>query len=545
MGEKFAPCLATLVPHLCEIISKDDGVLAFDSDDDEAGGHGFNLEGDDDDDGDFDDGDDGDALAAGGDDDDDDDDELEKELRGALSVRTASMNVKKAAVCALGNAAEYSGAAFAPHVQPTMECLRGAVEYIHYEIRSAAAIALQQVCAAAMAAAPPPAKWAKGSPSPINPDAQRVVDAAVQLLVERLINSDTAKSVVATACEAMKETIDGVGPAAILPVFDRLMDLLEKLIAGQSTCQQLLGGDADDQLRSLVAGARPAAGGDDEDDDDEEDDHDTVLMDNVADLVGTLAKACGGGLPVQRVDAIVQGFAKFAKPGRSSSERAMAIGVFAELAAELPPDHCAARHFANLWPLLLQGLGDRSPGVRRNAAYGTGVVAQHAPALAAPRYGEALAALGPVLSAPLPEACDDVGECATRDNACAALCRMLQGPPGALDPAAVLPGLLPLLPLRDDLTETPAVVRGLLALLERGDATALACAPELARVLAAALAADDAIDREKPEDARLAAQAQDAVRALAARCAPDQLQAVAARLPPEAQLFLNGNAGIG
>ena len=82
----------------------------------------------------------------------------------------------------------------------------------------------------------------------------------------------------------------------------------------------------------------------------------------------------------------------------------MAIGVFAELAAELPPDHCAARHFANLWPLLLQGLGDRSPGVRRNAAYGTGVVAQHAPALAAPRYGEALAALGPVLSAPLPEA---------------------------------------------------------------------------------------------------------------------------------------------
>ena len=45
---------------------------------------------------------------------------------------------------------------------------------------------------------------------------------------------------------------------------------------------------------------------------------------------------------------------------------------------------------------------------------------------------------GPVLSAPLPEACDDVGECATRDNACAALCRMLQGPPGALDPAEVV-----------------------------------------------------------------------------------------------------------
>ena len=39
------------------------------------------------------------------------------------------------------------------------------------------------------------------------------------------MEKDTAKSTVSVACEALRETIDGVGPAAILPVFDKLLGI--------------------------------------------------------------------------------------------------------------------------------------------------------------------------------------------------------------------------------------------------------------------------------------------------------------------------------
>ena len=45
---------------------------------------------------------------------------------------------------------------------------------------------------------------------------------------------------------------------------------------------------------------------------------------------------------------------------------------------------------------------------------------------------QALGALSPILTAELPPACDDVGEAAAVDNACAAVCRMIHVAPQAL-----------------------------------------------------------------------------------------------------------------
>ena len=103
------------------------------------------------------------------------------------------------------------------------------------------------------------------------------------------------------------------------------------LASNQAPCQTLLGAD--------------------EEDGDEDGDHDNVLMDNVADLCGGLCKVAGGSIGADAADALFRAFSRFAQPGRPASDRAMALGCFAELCVELPPPLAAERHFATLQPL--------------------------------------------------------------------------------------------------------------------------------------------------------------------------------------------------
>ena len=380
MRGDFGPLLPQLVPHLLDVVARKDGAsldFADDDDDDEGGGFdaAFLEDGDDDDDEPREPGD------ADEWEDDVEDEESDDDLAGhaVMTVRTAMMNVKRAAIVALGNVAEYTEGHFAPHLDTSLDVLRVMVDYFHHEIRERSAIALQQLAHAACVAhggaaralpyAPRTANddkepvaiaWAKGDGAASLPSPQLAtyVNACVGLLA-RLLAEDTAKSVVAVSCEALNELLGDVGPAALIPALQPIVEATLQLANKQAPCQTLLGAD-DDVIDAVARGTH-------EDGDDDDEDHDNVLMDNVADLCGAVAKVGGGLVGAGTADAVFQAFAKYAQPARPASDRAMALGCFAELCVELPPDLAAGRHFAQLW-----GLFSSARGAARNATAGSG-----------------------------------------------------------------------------------------------------------------------------------------------------------------------------
>ena len=120
-------------------------------------------------------------------------------------------------------------------------------------------------------------------------------------------------------------------------------------------------------------------------------------MDNVADLCGGLCKVAGDKIGADAADALFRAFSRFAQPGRPASDRAMAMGCFAELCVELPPPLAAERHFATLQPLFSAACRDPSPAVTRNAAFGLGALCKAAPVPARAVVAEALQALYPLV----------------------------------------------------------------------------------------------------------------------------------------------------
>jgi len=403
----------------------------------------------------------------------------------------------------LGNVAEYTEGHFAPHLDPALQCLRILADYFHHEIRERAAIALQQVAHAACLAhggdaralpyergdsdekEPKAIRWTKGDVSVQLPAslAQYVQDCMG--LLARLLSEDTAKSVVAVACESLNELVQDVGPAALLPRLPAIVEATVALATNAAPCQTLLGAD-------------------EEDGDDDDGDHDNVLMDNVADLCGGLCKVAGDKIGADAADALFRAFSRFAQPGRPASDRAMAMGCFAELCVELPPPLAAERHFATLQPLFSAACRDPSPAVTRNAAFGLGALCKAAPVPARAVVAEALQALYPLVAKA--DAAPEERRSADRaaaDNALAAMCRICAGDVASAPCDQVLGLVLPQLPLLEDAGENATVVELLVALAATGHASLQTHADAVRRALAQCLQ-QEKIDEKLARDQAMA-----------------------------------------
>ncbi|KAH8058274.1 hypothetical protein JL722_6131 [Aureococcus anophagefferens] len=487
MRGDFGPLLPQLVPHLLDVVARKDGAsLDFaDDDEDDEGGGGFDAafleDGDDDDEEPREPGD------ADEWEDDVEDEESDDDLAGhaVMTVRTAMMNVKRAAIVALGNVAEYTEGHFAPHLDKSLDVLRVMVDYFHHEIRERSAIALQQLAHAACVAHGGSARALPYAPRTANDDKEPVAiawakgDGAASLPSPQL-------ATYVNACVGLLAPGGGHGQ----PIVEATLQLANK----QAPCQTLLGAD-DDVIDAVARGTH-------EEGDDDDEDHDNVLMDNVADLCGAVAKVGGGLVGHGTADAVFQAFAKYAQPARAASDRAMALGCFAELCVELPPDLAAGRHFAQLWGLFSSACGDAHSNVARNAAFGVGALFSAAgPAFARQHIPDALHALYPLVTkadgAPPERAAADR---AAADNALAAMCRIAQADLEAAPVDQVLALVLPKLPLAEDAGENATVMRLLLALAAANHAALAASAPRVKAALQATLAQD------KIDDADIVAQ---------------------------------------
>jgi AAA+ ATPase superfamily predicted ATPase len=236
-----------------------------------------------------------------------------------------------------------------------------------------------------------------------------------------------------------------------------LMEVIVQLFGEKTPCQKSSGGDTHHH------------------DDEEEEDHDNLVLESVSDLVGVLAKTMGEQI-VPLFDQLQKALNKFLKPSRPYSDRAMAIGVYAEVVAEI--DASALKYADVVLKVVKAGLQDSMESVRRNSAYCLGVLVESTGQSLAPHFLEILQALHPLCVRPADRLEVDTGG-ADIDNALSSVARIIRAGGSAIPLAHVLPVMLNALPLRADPSEGPNIYGCLIDLVQAAEPTAISMLPQI------------------------------------------------------------------
>lgn len=453
MGEEFAPVLGELVPHLVTVVGADEGQIEQ-AEEEKAGQ--FN------------------AL-------DDSDDEDDEGRNYVLHVRTALLEAKKGAITALGEMAAHTGAAYVPHLEDTMTVLQKAANNWHPLIKGEVAEALPSMVVPTVAANHSgEIHWEKGDvsgPNPMSGHTQAVVSAVLAELVALLRDDD--KEVCGKAAEGVQSVIELCGPHALAPVASECLENAHALLTKTAPCQ-----------------AGEAAYGDAPDDDD--DDHDS-FMTSVCDLVGSFGRVMGQHF-VQYLPQFLPPVCSYAKTSRPPSDRSMAMGCLGEIAQEL--EGSIYEHWEGVFlPAVLAGLADPDDNVKRNSAFCAGVCCEGLGERVAGQYPALLQAISPLFGID-PSGGDS--SAAAVDNAAAGVSRMIMSSPGNVPMAQVLPALLKVLPLKNDMTENETVYKCLLGLLQMNQPDAVANKAEFKRIFTEATSEGSKVDEEIQEKLKLA-----------------------------------------
>ncbi|CAM9930356.1 unnamed protein product, partial [Sphacelaria rigidula] len=199
------------------------------------------------------------------------------------------------------------------------------------------------------------------------------------------------------------------------------------------------------------------AGVGDEEDDEDDDTIDGNVANASCDLVGAFAKVFGPSF-TDSFDVFLPSVLRYAKGSRPASDRAMAVGCLAEVFECIGP--ACAKYINHALPLIKRSLVDANAGVRRNAAFCAGTLAQGGGDAIVPHYLDILQALHPLF-----QLSGKGVEGGVVDNAAAAVARMIMAAPAAVPMDQVLPVLLSALPLKADRSENEAVYTCLLGLI--------------------------------------------------------------------------------
>lgn len=458
MGEEFAPVLPELVPHLVKVIGANEGHMekAEDAQTSQFG-----------------------SL-------DDSDDEDDENGGYVLHVRTALLEAKKGAITAIGEMGLHSGSAFVPYLEQVMEVLcEAGRNHWHPLIKCEVAEAIPSMITPSIVAYHGgEVNWQKGDANPENnPLSQHTAGITAAVLTELIeLMQEEEKETVGKACEGIQSVIELVGPHALTDKAPQVLKCTHDLLIRKAPCQEI-----DDAFEQLAPGME-----------DEDDDHE-VMMTAVCDLVAALTRVMGVHFN-QFLPDFLTAILAYAKSSRPVSDRSMAMGCVSELAQEMDVSNYWESQFK---PAIIQGLSDPDDNVRRNAAFGCGVCCEKLGEKLVKDYPTLLQALSPLFSI---QATNQEASAACRDNAVAAVSRMIMASTQNVPLAQVLPPLLQDLPLQTDMTENETVYTCLLGLLQMNHPDLLAQSEQLKRVFLEATADNSRVAAEIKEKLKLAAE---------------------------------------
>jgi importin-4 len=489
MTHLFANYLPTLVPHLIEVITEDELSPYVDSDDDDEEGKGANNV----------------QVAAtnnGSTDHDDDDDEGDM----ILNVAEGFVNTKKAALTAIGSLAEYGKEQYAAYLEMSLTAIldkdRGSFTSLHEAIRAESVLILHFFVEVAKAATPElkDVKPVKGVVMNIVPGSpMAVVLQNVMIAYVKSITVDEDKEAVSYSLDGIVAVLALVGQAVLMIPCD-IGD--ENKMYSSRKITPYTGLMADVIMRiifEILSEKLPCQQSVEDEQEEEEDEHSSDVMDSVADLIAALPKYILPSVFIPYFDEFSKVLMKYAKPTRDYNSRAMVIGIYAEVIAEVGVE--SAKYVEAILPVVSQGITDPMEGVRRNSAYAVSCIIQsHAASMSQEQVTMFLFMLQPLCSRNNGTGHESHVVGADVDNAISAICRMISLVPQYLPLQQVLPVLLDALPMRVDPEEGIPIYSCLLSLITGMEATAMSLLPSMLHLFGTTLLSESKAVNDKVKE---------------------------------------------
>lgn len=354
--------------------------------------------------------------------------------RGAvISVRTAMLEMKSGAVSAIESIAEHTGPHFEPYIPVCMTILSDMMSYFHADVRAGVISSICQMVIVSVEARPMTSAWVQGKPRAveIDPLTQKLLSAVMEAVDMFLADEDP--TVVEKTLDGLVKISEKVGPVATFSRLDAILRCALEILK-------------EDHVSQFTA-----------EEEDSEEDEEVSLLASTCDMIVVLAKCYGAELH-EGFKQLIPALMVYTKGVRPSADRASVFGCLAEVSRELGSSIAA---YANDFvAVALLGLTDEADTVRQNCAYCLGIFAQvNGPGLNA-HYPALLQGLRPLFD-------EDDDSAAVRDNAAAAVARMMMANPSGVPLDQVLPIFLNALPLQVDETEVEVVFECLLGMIEQ------------------------------------------------------------------------------
>ncbi|KAF8159659.1 armadillo-type protein [Crassisporium funariophilum] len=289
--------------------------------------------------------------------------------------------------------------------------------------------------------------WVPGanSPTALNNQVQELISHALAPLLD-MYESEDNKSVAASLCLGLAETINKVGPGFLQGNLAAICNIAVQILEQKAFCQQDPDQDEDEEAPEDQA------------------EYDSVLISSAGDLVAALASALGSDFS-QAFDTFFPLISKYYKKSRSLSDRSAAIGCLAEIIAGMKG--AISPHTGPLLELFYRALGDDDHEVLSNAAFATGLLVEFSEVDLSQQYFQLLGALRPLFVV-TPE--DPAAKLNAKDNAAGAVARLIVRNTSAVPLDQVLPIFIDALPLKNDYLENRPVFRALFHLFRTNGA---------------------------------------------------------------------------
>lgn len=411
--------------------------------------------------------------------DDDEKDDVGAGTRVITRVITSAMETKASAFLCMGKLASFVSAAFLPHIPRALALMERGVKYFDPKIRADAISSIVHTVVCIMKAFPviPPAADDFAS---LQAPAADVYNIFITLMVQ-VLREDSSKEAVARACLNITEACRLMGSAAVRNHHEAIMAALSLLLREKAVCQQTQEDREDEAQR----------GGEEDGAEDEE--HDCIVIDEAVDAVAAVARALGPKYFQFYATSVMKHVSRFLKPSRSSMDRCMAIGFYADI-ADAMGEAFAEFVRPTIETALACARETGSDDVRRNGIHACGMYVLKCPAATRPFVPHILTAIQGILATPRggSASCE-----AAIDNAAAALARVMQVAPDAVPMQIAIPALAGILPLRDDFAEAGTILTVLLSALQNDAPPAVACAPQIVSACAHALQPEGSVPAEQ------------------------------------------------
>ena len=366
----------------------------------------------------------------------DEDDDLDEGNHVLTSFHAHSdvLDLKETAVATLGMCAHHLGAAFQPWAEKTYNMLmENHLSHHHEPIRQHAVTSLQYVIESIY--------YTEASDS-LSDGFKQLRDNTLTEFVMILKNEEDLE-VCGRVCDALRFLCTISNGIIVESHVKAITEQLRTMLDGEAMCQQ----DADDEDSEDGEGGQKSQA--------------QVLIDSVIELIAAFAKIFAQHFDPMFAE-LFPSLVEYTKRKNSSLDRAMVIGLFAEVLAYFGGDLFANRYQSAL-QIIVDGLSDDSPLVTRNSLFGVGQTAQECPQVAKELINKYLPVVAKFTDP------TTVSDRAVVENAAGAISRFIQQfwDSGLIDVSQYLPCLFQVLPVEDDFQENETIYSTLLLILEK------------------------------------------------------------------------------